>query len=263
MVELLVKAVDATHPDPVIDRQGCFKKGDPVVIAEDGHRWGAKEGTPLFVIAKIPGVSVDAAKHYMQSWERLVDISVLSADQATATYQAQVSCANPGASGQLNLTRAQVEGYLNNWGATVDSIDTNQVTFTLKLWDTLRSDGFWGADVSLVGFTLVNYVNPTAMVDINISGVLAQWSPHQIAAAVIGHGGAVVGYTEPVGRFTIDRDVVLAAFSQDLKDRLEDIYTRRQYYFNPSDVDTAIAAGGVVTLTAGQATNLLKSKMDL
>lgn len=56
MAELLIKAVDATHPDGETDRAGCYKRGDVVVVQEDGHQWGMKEGPPRFFVLKIPGV---------------------------------------------------------------------------------------------------------------------------------------------------------------------------------------------------------------
>lgn len=56
MAELLIKARDATHPDPEVDRSSCYKTGDVVVVREDGHEWGAKEGLPNFRVLKVPGV---------------------------------------------------------------------------------------------------------------------------------------------------------------------------------------------------------------
>lgn len=261
--EMLVKAVDHSHPDPEIDRRGCYKKGDIVVVRPAGHKWGAKETLPKFVVVKIDDSSLENSQEYESEWRRFFEIEVLSANPNNATYQARISCTNPGVSGQANLTREQVEGYLNNWGATVDSIDINQVTFTVALWNTLRSNGFWDADVSLIGFTLVSYVNPTAIVDINISGVLAFWTPKMIADRVESRGGAIISYTEPVGRFSIDRQVVLSAFSEDLKSKLTTAFTRRQYYFSESDVDIAIANGGTMTITKTQFLNRVNSKLDL
>ena len=59
MCEILRKAVDATHPDPIIDLAGCYKAGDPVVICEDGFAWGAGElDTNVFTIEKFVGVPV-------------------------------------------------------------------------------------------------------------------------------------------------------------------------------------------------------------
>jgi len=49
-VELLVKAVDATHPDKVKDIRGCWKRGDVVDIRPAGFKWGSEEGPPKFQI---------------------------------------------------------------------------------------------------------------------------------------------------------------------------------------------------------------------
>lgn len=57
MAELLIKAADATHADAEKDRRGCYKRGDVVIVQDDGHEWGAKEGPPNFVILRIPGAA--------------------------------------------------------------------------------------------------------------------------------------------------------------------------------------------------------------
>lgn len=66
MAEILIKAVDATHPDPVKDRRACHKKGDPVEIREDGAEWCAYECLPKFYVFKLPGVSVEQAGKYIE-----------------------------------------------------------------------------------------------------------------------------------------------------------------------------------------------------
>ena len=60
MCELLVKAVDANHPDPDTDHRGCYKRGDIVVVMSDGHQWGAGElDTNVFEIVKLPGIDAN------------------------------------------------------------------------------------------------------------------------------------------------------------------------------------------------------------
>jgi len=66
MAQILVKAIDATHADPVKDRRGCYKRGMPVVVMPDSHTWGREEGLPTFVIIKIPGVSVEKVRKYIE-----------------------------------------------------------------------------------------------------------------------------------------------------------------------------------------------------
>lgn len=51
------------------DRRGCYKLGDPVVVMEDGHVWGALEGPPKFYIIKIPGLAVATVRKYISAWQ--------------------------------------------------------------------------------------------------------------------------------------------------------------------------------------------------
>jgi hypothetical protein len=37
----------------------------PVVVMEDGHSWGLEEGLPKFVVVKIPGVTADKARSFI------------------------------------------------------------------------------------------------------------------------------------------------------------------------------------------------------
>lgn len=62
MAELLVKAVNATHSDPNKDLRGCYKRGDIVLVRENGHVWGSLELKPpadggKFVVIKITDVT--------------------------------------------------------------------------------------------------------------------------------------------------------------------------------------------------------------
>ena len=43
MAEILIKAIDFTHPDPDIDRVGSYKKGMIVFVKDDGYIWGRKQ----------------------------------------------------------------------------------------------------------------------------------------------------------------------------------------------------------------------------
>lgn len=66
MAEILVKAIDHTHPDPEVDQRGAYKRGMPVVVMEDGHAWGSEEGLPKFWIIKIPGIAKSQVEKYIQ-----------------------------------------------------------------------------------------------------------------------------------------------------------------------------------------------------
>lgn len=66
MCEVLIFAQNNTHADPEEDRRGCWKRGYPVVVKEDGHQWGLEEGLPKFVKVKIPGVPAAKAKAFIE-----------------------------------------------------------------------------------------------------------------------------------------------------------------------------------------------------
>lgn len=66
MAEFLVKAIDATHKDPVKDVRGCYKRGDIVDVRPDGFEWGKEEAPPKFTIVKCPGMAVADVISYMQ-----------------------------------------------------------------------------------------------------------------------------------------------------------------------------------------------------
>ena len=57
MARLLIKAIDASHADPAIDRSSCYKRGDVVVVMEDDHEWSGAEGLPNFLQVDCPGIT--------------------------------------------------------------------------------------------------------------------------------------------------------------------------------------------------------------
>jgi len=66
MPRALVKARDASHPDPEKDRRGCYKRGDVVAVMPDGHVWGAMEGPPNFVHVDITGASLEVLQRLVE-----------------------------------------------------------------------------------------------------------------------------------------------------------------------------------------------------
>ncbi len=63
MAEVLVKATsafDILHPQ---SEMALPKRGMPIVIMPDGHRWGVSEGLPDYVVIKTPGMAVAAINH--------------------------------------------------------------------------------------------------------------------------------------------------------------------------------------------------------
>ena len=133
MAEILIKATDNSVVDPVEDREGCYKKGDPVVVMPDGHGWGRKEGLPAFVILKIPGVHVSAIKQYSSSWDFILDFEVVASNEEG--FRIRMFAVNVSASLAGVLTKSKVESWLVAHGATVVRFGTNEVVFDLPLTD--------------------------------------------------------------------------------------------------------------------------------
>lgn len=67
MAQILVKIAESVNADPVIDKRGCYKYGDPVVVTDDEHKWGRSECLPSFVILKCKDVNVDDINHLLDS----------------------------------------------------------------------------------------------------------------------------------------------------------------------------------------------------
>ena len=81
MAELLIKAIDAVHSDSTKDRRGCYKRGMPVVIMDDGHKWGKEEGLPNFIILKLPGIPKEKLEKYLTPEPGLSDTGDIIGDR--------------------------------------------------------------------------------------------------------------------------------------------------------------------------------------
>lgn len=66
MAELLIRPVNNFHADPVKDRRGSYKRGDPVVVMPDGHKWGREERLPHFWRIAVRGASVQVMRPFCQ-----------------------------------------------------------------------------------------------------------------------------------------------------------------------------------------------------
>jgi len=73
MAEILIKAINTTNADTDIDRRGCYKRGMPVVVMDDGHEWGLEERLPKFIVIKIPIISKDKVMKYIDTEYQGVD----------------------------------------------------------------------------------------------------------------------------------------------------------------------------------------------
>ena len=185
MAELLIKAVNHTHPDATIDRQGAYKKGDIIAVEENGFDWPVTMIGQLCVLIKVPGITKTQVQEYTDPLYVRIEWELVAENEAGKRFRVW----NTGSDDRTHdITRAQVETFIVNRGGVVNSIALNEVVFDM----------------------------PTG----------TDW----------------------------------AALKEDILNALDRTVIRREYYFASSDVDTALAAGGIVNLTAPQLLAKVKTK---
>ena len=251
MAELIVMARNNTHPDPDIDRSGCFKKGDIVSVLDDGRSANNSGLTlPDFVVVKV-NISLATAKAYRDAWRSDLQFNILSSDLATDSYQISISNANAGS--VAGITRSQVEDYLTKWNLNVVSINVNEVVFNASIYQAAISQAFWLSPVDLLVFNEINYEQTGGVhtITTDYSAVPPKYWD-KVSKRIIGRGGTVLSDTNQVITWTIDRSTIRQDFQQEVKESAEYIWKTRRWSFSEADVDAAIAAGGVVTQTPSQ-----------
>ena len=116
MCEILIKATNSSHVDPEEDKKH-WKRGDIVVIQEDGHEWGNLETLPHFIKVRIQNVPVDTARAYVA--EHLDDLGVresrslfrLLVDAQTLPQWVKDSLRD---TGMVTVTWNQIRTYIQN-----------------------------------------------------------------------------------------------------------------------------------------------------
>ena len=261
MAEILFKAIDATNPDPDKDRRGCYKKGYPVVVMPDGHTWGKEEALPKFIIVKCTEVTVEQCKQYIESWNDNFSYTVVSQDAAKGIYTVRVQNDTANVSGLNRITLAKVEAFLTKWGCTGISFTSPYVQFTFKLWDVVRSDGFWGKENidDFASFVLNSYDSTTGIG--TITATVSNIPENAVLFTIKKRGGTLISHTGNEYKFSIERSAIFELFKADVKHRTERTFCVRKFYISEADVNTVISAGGTVTLTKTQLLNKLKNKL--
>lgn len=273
MAELLIKAISATNSNPERDRIGCYKRGMPVQVLPDGSyaieaaNINSKMLPPTFFWLLIPALDQQQTEELREQankvWERHIEYTVLTSNHTSGIYQIRASNVNVSTSGEGGLTQRQIQAYLTNWGATLDSSAANSVTFSINLWTLLRSSGFWQRDVSNIVFTLNSYASGTANVTANYSALpqFASIAP-EVSELVTERGGVVQSNANGIVTFTIRRTVLTDAFQASVKRQTDGPHMRRQFYFSSGQMDTLESNGGVMTITPAQLVAAIHNRLN-
>lgn len=272
MAAILVRAFDTTNADPEKSDISCYKKGDIVVIEEDGHEWGSHEGPPYdlptigferFVRVLIPGTPRADIIEWIDKWGVVIVYEQLGRDVALDGWRWKLTNETEGVN-LGKLERAKIEAWLLSWNCTIVTHDERSVTIDWRIYDGATSSAFWGTDVDLVEFSELSYNESTGVHRIEADYSAAGWDPDAVERRIVERGGTVVNHNHAQSkvRFDIDRQTVLDHLKEDFEAKQSRLrIRRRRYMFDPTDVDDVLNNfGGERTLTLPQAQNAVIDK---
>lgn len=135
MAELLIQAVNNSHPDPEKDQRGCWKRGMPVAVMDDGHEWGSQERLPKFAILKLPGVAKERVQKYIADyldvqgepvrrrlWQiRWADLPLAARQKLAGSGELTIKVGSY--SGQFDYTWTQIKGFFRNLSSATDETE--------------------------------------------------------------------------------------------------------------------------------------------
>jgi hypothetical protein len=254
VAELLVFNRTNTNADPVKDERGCYKRGDIVNVSSDDFysTYGGGYSLPDFVIFKVPGLSLSAAEAHKESWNFDIDYAIVQTNPAQDGARIRVFAVAPGSA--RGLTRPQVEGFINSWGGSVVSVATNEVRFDITIQSIYKSEGFWEVNPAALGIVITetNYVQATGIHTATIDLTASNVKPAAAQARVESKGGTVLSYAAGIATVTFERVAVRQAFQNAVRAAIKKVWRRRRYGMPIADVDAAVAAGGVLTITQAE-----------
>jgi len=134
-----------------------------------------------------------------------------------------------------NVSEAQLKNYRRPWLRTVGYEVVTQDAFAWSI-------RVYGENVSVSGENIL--------------------TREQIENYLNQYGGFVTSASTNEVIFTLPKTTDIEQFKKNVTEKIIDVYKKRRFYFDPDDVDTAIAAGGFIELTKTQLLNKIKDKLD-
>jgi len=140
-----------------------------------------------------------------------------------------------------------------------DSTREQDSAFFLEQWEIE-----YKIEIQVDNPQLTRYLIEVAAVSISASGVgkdqlksgMQQWAENQ-------YGGTVLAFTPETFTVTVPKPFDHDKFVSDFADIWNVIFDIRRYHFSQSDVDDAIAAGGLISYTFADATTRIIDKKTL
>jgi len=288
MAKILIKTnvhgngtVNYTHPDPVKDFAGVYKKGYPVTIRESSHTWGGKEVLPWFVSVNVTDATAaelealietnyGAGSRLAQSWVRKIAWTSSPISLPLDAWHLHVSADNANVSGVGALTQAMVENFITKWNGENITFAAGEVSFDIAVYEAtaipgaLQSEGFWGVNTSGIVFNEISYTEVGGIHEMtaDYSGTAWASTPERAQRLVEEKGGVVASNTAGVIEFTITRTDVLDVFKEEVREAVERTICRRQFRVSESLVDTITTAGGEIDVTLAQVETYILNRLD-
>ena len=267
------------HVDEEKDRRGVYKKGYIVAVRANPNNIHSDKEKLNFTFVRVTDADVAELESYSKEWEMYIDYELVGSDTSIDGYRYRIFSTNPGVSfrGAITLTKAQK--YLDNWNVDIFSTAQNEIVVDVTVFDMLKSKGFWDRPEGLTGMTAseVSYNESTGehIIDVDWSNFLPnvehrEGVAQEMQSRILQRGGTVIDYDlqAETGRFSMYRNDVLTWFRDDVYSQLRKqfIHYRRQFYIEPSLVDTIensfVTNGTPMEVTKSQLATYVKSMLD-
>lgn len=240
------------------DRKNHYK-GDIVEIRATDTPFGGKE-PEAFVLVEVPDVPMTDFEDKHLAWRREIAYEIVGQDQAQDGYRLRLYAENANA-GVGDITKDEVERFIQAWGGTVHSFGPNEVVFDIRIYDALVSRGFWEIDVSNVVFNELGYDQNAGIHRIQADYSALGNNPTYVERYVRRMGLAIVSHAERVLVYDADRSIVRRAFEKDIAQKARTTVRRRRYHVSDAVVDYIIANGGYIVTDRATVEQYIKDKM--
>lgn len=222
-----------------------IEKGAIIDVRHGDDPYGAMEVLPKFVRVYVSDAQLSDLEGYGSAWRKLIDWSIANSDLTNDIHTISLFSTNPGVGGEGEISLPAAAGVLADYNCTVVSNTANNVVFTVDVYQSLISKGFWDLDaVGAITFTPVNYVQTGGVHTIQADYSKTGARPLNVDVRVRKNGGTIISHANKIITFSIPRSALNAALKDDLKKALESNVNKTRFVLSGAVIDAAVLNGG-------------------